>query len=525
MFQVRLIVSPLSLLSSWAAGLPRDSLESASCNSLLLFLKNAMPDSLTSAVINNRTINTRGINFAYSRQILRTAIPLLLIDVACLILCFWIAYFAGSFFDVYNVELASCVWLLLILLGGMLASFLILELYDPVGMHPVYEFRQMTLCNSVLYIMLTWAMFYHHNPHWVITALMLPMLLVLMPVCRSAGRSLLAKTQWWGVRCLVFSADRRVEALYRNHLKNKFLGLRPIGFVQDEVLDHVTEETGQHYLGKVSQTNEISQAKDAHVALVHRRGRAENELNEFIRENLRSFVRVLTQPDDSRLPAIQATGRNGGISFEDRLMLPSSQITKRCVDVLVSCAVLLFGFPFFCLIAAWLKIADPGPLFFGHERICKNGKRFKAWKFRTMAVNSDEILKQHLEQNPSAKAEWEATYKLQDDPRVSLPGRILRKTSLDELPQIWNILLGEMSLVGPRPIVVGEVERYASILENYIRVRPGLTGLWQVSGRNLTTYHRRVELDDYYVRNWSIWLDFYIIGRTFKTVLMREGAF
>ena len=127
-----------------------------------------------------------------------------------------------------------------------------------------------------------------------------------------------------------------------------------------------------------------------------------------------------------------------------------------------------------------------------------------------MAVNSDEILKKHLEENAEAKAEWEATYKLQNDPRVSLPGRILRKTSLDELPQIWNILVGEMSLVGPRLIVVGEVERYESILENYVRVQPGLTGLWQVSGRNLTTYERRVELDDYYVRNWSVWFDFYL---------------
>jgi len=484
-----------------------------------------MSDSISSAVINNREIKSQGINFAYSRQILQTVIPLLLIDMTCLICCFTFAYSAGSLFGLFSVQNSSCMWLLLILLGGMASSFLILELYDPVGMHPVYEFRQMTLCNGVLYGMITWAMFYHHNPHWVITALMLPMLLILTPVCRSIGRSLLAKTNWWGVRCLVFSADRRVDELYDNHTKSKYLGLRPVGFVQDEVSDDCSDEIRRHHLGKVSEARRISEANDAHVSLVHRRGRTENDLSGFIRTNLKSFVRVVTQADDSRLPSIQSIGRNGGISFEDRLMLPSSKITKRLVDLGISCSVLFFGLPFFAAIAVWLKIADPGPLFFGHERICKNGKRFKAWKFRTMAVNSDEILKKHLEENPEAKAEWEATYKLQNDPRVSLPGRILRKTSLDELPQIWNILVGEMSLVGPRPIVVGEVERYEAILENYIRVQPGLTGLWQVSGRNLTTYKRRVELDDYYVRNWSVWFDFYIIGRTFKTVLMREGAF
>lgn len=514
----------LQILSIQNAVLLRNSPEFAPFKTSPL-VENTMSDSISSAVINNREIKSQGINFAYSRQILQTVIPLLLIDAACLICCFAIAYFAGSLFDIYNAAPSSCMWLLLVLFGGMASSFLILELYDPVGMHPVYEFRQMTLCNGVLYIMTTWAMFYHQNPHWVITALMFPMLLVLTPICRAVGRSLLAKTKWWGVRCLVFSAERRVDELYYNHMKNKYLGLRPVGFVQDELPDDCADDIRPYHLGRVPEAKKISEANDAHVALVHRFGRAENELSSFIRSNLKSYVRVVTQPDDSRLPSIQAIGRNGGISFEDRLMLPSSKITKRLVDLAISCSVLFFGLPFFAAIAVWLKIADPGPLFFGHERICRNGKRFKAWKFRTMAVNSDEILKKHLEENPEAKAEWDATYKLQNDPRVSLPGRILRKTSLDELPQIWNILVGEMSLVGPRPIVVGEVERYEAILENYIRVQPGLTGLWQVSGRNLTTYKRRVELDDYYVRNWSVWFDFYIIGRTFKTVLMREGAF
>ena len=515
-------VAPVSI--EWVAASPLcKSFEFARFNTLLA--RNIMSDSISTAVINNREVKSQGINFAYSRQILQTAFPLLLIDTACLICCFVVAYSSGSLFEVYSANVSSCVWLVLVLLGAMVASFLILELYDPVGMHPVYEFRQMTLCNSVLYIMTTWAMFYHQNPHWVITAIMFPMLLISTPVCRAVGRSLLARTKWWGVRCLVFSADRRIEELYPNHLRNGYLGLRPVGFVQDDVPGSCSEDIRQHHLGKVSNANSISKANDAHVSLVHRRGRTENELSGFIKTNLKSFVRIVTQPDDSRLPSIQAIGRNGGISFEDRLMLPSSRIAKRLVDLAISCSVLFFGLPFFVLIAVWLKIADPGPLFFGHERICKNGKRFKAWKFRTMAVNSDEILEKHLEENPAAKAEWEATYKLQNDPRVSLPGHILRKTSLDELPQLWNILVGEMSLVGPRPIVVGEVERYASILENYIRVQPGLTGLWQVSGRNLTTYDRRVELDDFYVRNWSVWFDFYIIGRTFKTVLLREGAF
>ena len=121
--------------------------------------------------------------------------------------------------------------------------------------------------------------------------------------------------------------------------------------------------------------------------------------------------------------------------------------------------------------------------------------------------------------------EWKATQKLQNDPRVSSSGRFLRKTSLDELPQLWNVLVGDMSLVGPRPIVTNEVEKYNDKFETYLRVTPGITGYWQISGRNLTSYDKRVELDDYYVRNWSLWFDFYILCRTVKTVLFREGAF
>lgn len=142
-----------------------------------------------------------------------------------------------------------------------------------------------------------------------------------------------------------------------------------------------------------------------------------------------------------------------------------------------------------------------------------------------MVVNADEVLKKTLAENPEMREEWEATYKLQDDPRITKPGKILRKTSLDEIPQLWNVLMGEMSLVGPRPIVVGEVERYKRTFKSYLQVAPGVTGFWQVSGRNLTTYDRHVQLDGYYVRNWSVWFDLYIIGRTAKTVLLREGAF
>lgn len=142
-----------------------------------------------------------------------------------------------------------------------------------------------------------------------------------------------------------------------------------------------------------------------------------------------------------------------------------------------------------------------------------------------MFQNADQVLSVHLESNPALREEWLRDHKLKNDPRVTLVGRFLRKTSLDELPQLWNVLRGEMSLVGPRPIVSAEVAKYGEYFDDYQAVRPGITGLWQVSGRNNTTYEERVKYDEYYVRNWSIWLDLYILCKTVKTVLLGEGAY
>jgi lipopolysaccharide/colanic/teichoic acid biosynthesis glycosyltransferase len=142
-----------------------------------------------------------------------------------------------------------------------------------------------------------------------------------------------------------------------------------------------------------------------------------------------------------------------------------------------------------------------------------------------MLPDAEAVLARHLEEDPQLAAEWKANHKLRRDPRVTWIGRWLRSTSLDELPQIWNVLVGEMSLVGPRPIVDAEIDKYSECYEHYVQVLPGITGLWQVSGRNNTTYQERVALDVYYVQNWSLWLDIYILACTAKVVLLCEGAY
>jgi len=181
--------------------------------------------------------------------------------------------------------------------------------------------------------------------------------------------------------------------------------------------------------------------------------------------------------------------------------------------------------PLLLVIAIWIYIDSPGPVLFSHRRIGQNGKEFGCLKFRSMCVDAQEKLKKLLATDPQAKAEWDKDFKLKNDPRITRSGAFLRKTSLDELPQIFNVLKGEMSLVGPRPIVKKEIERYHEYIDDYYLVRPGITGLWQTSGRNDVDYTERVAMDSWYVRNWSIWIDMVILFRTFKVAIKGKGAY
>ncbi len=201
------------------------------------------------------------------------------------------------------------------------------------------------------------------------------------------------------------------------------------------------------------------------------------------------------------------------------------RVVKRVLDVSLVLVALPIILPLLGIVSALIKWTSPGPIFFSHRRIRKNGAFFSMWKFRTMCVNSTEVLEDYLRAHPDAREEWYATRKLRMDPRVSSIGNFLRRYSLDELPQVWNVLSGTMSLVGPRPIVAAEVEKYKNNFQYYCRVKPGLTGLWQVSGRSELSYDARVALDCEYVSRWSLGRDLVILLKTFTAVINKDGAF
>jgi exopolysaccharide production protein ExoY len=232
----------------------------------------------------------------------------------------------------------------------------------------------------------------------------------------------------------------------------------------------------------------------------------------------RQSFRIIEQIDPSRPSSIGVGSRHADT---DR---PTRQPLKRALDILGATLLGIVFLPLILAVAVLLR-RQGGPVIFRHRRVGRNGQAFDCLKFRSMVPNADRALRELLDRHPELKAEWLRDHKLRDDPRITAVGRFLRRTSLDELPQLWNVIRGEMSLVGPRPVVREELLRYGRHLHRYLAARPGITGLWQVTGRNDTDYRRRVVLDVYYVRRQSVILDLYILFKTTHVVLGGSGAY
>ena len=203
------------------------------------------------------------------------------------------------------------------------------------------------------------------------------------------------------------------------------------------------------------------------------------------------------------------------------------ELFKRLFDILFSLSVLILFAPVYLLLAFLIALSSPGPIFYVQERVGKNRKMFYCLKFRTMVENADDILLEIMEKSPHLRQEFEDNFKLKQDPRITWIGRFLRMTSLDEFPQFWNVLKGDMSVVGPRPLVEEELPRYGRHINKILTIRPGITGLWQVSGRNDIPYPRRVQIDLYYANDKNLWMDMWIVFKTIGVVIFpkNNGAY
>jgi Undecaprenyl-phosphate galactose phosphotransferase WbaP len=414
-------------------------------------------------------------------------------------------------------------------LGLFLGTFGSFHLYFGISQSPADEIRRICQATFLVYLGLGAITYLSgtgdaYSRGVFVIALVLSFLLI--PIFRMIVRKCFGRRSWWGSPCVIFGAGPLGTEVVKNLLNQPGLGLRPVA-----ILDDRHAGTEMHGLPVLTlRTAELLADRRIPYAVVGQPAEGRDALLKLIEKEAEHFPHLVIVPDLYGFSSlwVDATDLGGilGLEVKRRLLMPGPRFIKRTSDLILTIiGGLLIALPLTLLFAALIKLDSRGPIFYGQTRLGRNGKHFTAWKFRSMVADADAALKAHLEAHPELREEWERDRKLKNDPRVTRMGRLLRKTSLDELPQLWNVLCGEMSLVGPRPIVDEEVEKYDKNYRLYTSVRPGLSGMWQVSGRSDTDYKQRVWLDAYYVRNWSVWLDAYILARTVKTVLLGKGAY
>jgi Undecaprenyl-phosphate galactose phosphotransferase WbaP len=473
-------------------------------------------------------------NFPYLRQLAAMSLSLVAADLLSLFLVICACSAMGlSWLNPADESSRAFVWLPSIAMAWILINTL-MGLYPGVCLGLVDEIRRLSL--SITVVALINVARLRVGADWfadrlLYLAIAYALCLFLAPVVRNVMRKSLAKTSWWGFSALVCGNDAAALGVDQWLLNNRRLGLRPLGIIADPHVLELDSETSR-YLGSWDQARTIAEQRHAYWAILvepEDAGQLRYDITSTIEQYLGNIPNVFVVSKLTGIPdhwnRHQLDEGLAGVVVEQHLQLPIHQLVKRGTDLAVALFASLILLPMFVVLGIAIKLTSPGPIFYGHERVGRGNSRFKAWKFRTMVVDADATLQGYLAEHPGLREEWMRDHKLKNDPRVTPLGKWMRKWSIDELPQILNVLAGEMSVVGPRPIVEAEIIKYGKHFETVSSVLPGITGLWQVCGRNDTTYDERVQLDMYYVHHWSPWMDLYLLVRTIKTVLFTRGAY
>jgi len=462
----------------------------------------------------------------------KLVVPILVVSDLVLAALFWVLAFvlydtltagAPSESAIGLVAFNTIVWIAIRALVG---------LYPGYGLSPAEELRRQTNVTATTFaVTALLVLSFQAGDRFPVLLLSLAFLqqLLLAPLVRHLVKWGLRKRELWGKPVVVLGAGGTGELLIRTLEDEWGLGFKPVGG-----FDFHLDQRGGVVEGVASEgtvTDALSLARKQRIdTVVFAMPHIHHEyVAKFVDIASRSFRHVLVVPNMIGMPASVVQSRDFAgifaVEIKHNLLDYWSRIVKRGLDLLGAAVGVLLMSPLLLAIALLIKLSSPGPVFYKQMRLGSIGRHFYCWKFRTMYSDATQILTELLQSHPNLREEWEREHKLRNDPRITLIGRFLRKSSLDELPQLWNVLRGEMSLVGPRPIVDAEVPKYGEVYELYRRVGPGMTGLWQVSGRSETTYEERVARDAYYVRNWSVWLDFVILARTVKIIILRVGAY
>ena len=413
-------------------------------------------------------------------------------------------------------------------LGVFIAIFFSSHLYPGVIHNAVTELRRLVLAVTLSFLVMASLISVTRSldkyPGRVLLSWWMAAIIV-TPLLRSVVRARVCRHSWWGIPVAVFNTGDESVEIIRELENHPEIGLKPV-----VVLSSFYPTRPRHNLPIVDiRLAAAVRACGVERAIIALPDAGSGKLLEELEKFESIFPRLMMMHSSTDLYSLTVDARQlgGCLAVECRrdLLLPIPRFTKRAIDLLAVASTLPAVVLTILVVGLLVRLESPGPIFYGHPRIGRGHSKFRIWKIRTMQVNADKLLQDALANDGDLREEWLRERKLRCDPRVTRVGKFLRKTSLDELPQFWNVLRGEMSLVGPRPIVEEEIPAYGHNFSLYCRVTPGLTGLWQVSGRNEVSRRDRVRLDSYYVRNWSPWLDLNILARTAGVVISGQGAY
>jgi lipopolysaccharide/colanic/teichoic acid biosynthesis glycosyltransferase len=445
-------------------------------------------------------------------------------------------------------------------------AYAMLHLYTPPCLSPPEELRRTTIVTTLVFMAMALVVSRSQalGSFWLAqTALLVQLVvsLLFVPLTRAVLRAMLAARPWWGHPVVVLGAGITGRMIIRKLKSHPSLGLKPVALLDDDPNKHGTlralfesndievrsirgpdlealslrqapgqfsEVDGVPVVGSLSLAPILAERLHIHYAVMAMPGVESAKLVQIAEQVGGTFSHVLLIPDLFGFASLGVPARDlGGVlglEVRQQLLLPWPRFAKRLTDVAFTLLGCILVVPVLTLLALLVKLDSKGPVFYRQSRLGRDGSRFLALKFRTMHGDGEKRLAEVLAQDPKLRAEYDQFHKLSRDPRVTGIGRILRKYSFDELPQLWNVLVGDMSLVGPRPYLEREIPEMNQQEKIILRATPGITGMWQVSERNATTFEERVKMDVHYVRNWSPWLDLYLLARTFGVVVAGTGS-
>lgn len=457
-------------------------------------------------------------------------VVVILSDVLSFILAFFLALAVGGIVNGFSLDgayaegiAATFEWRtlqFLVLASGAIFIFFILGHYRlPIPIWTAYA-HIVIVCFIMLLAegFLVYAAKYHLSRLWLVSSWLLAAMLI--PAGRFATRRVLNRLGVWRIPALLVGTSSVTENIHRALASNPTLGYEIIDIVDLAALD--APHTGQFW-------RQLCESRGARFVILSLSDKEMIMYGDLLSDLVWERLPFAVVPSLGGLPILGFDQ----LSFigQDFMMMvaknnlgqPIRRRVKFVSDIIMASILVFLLFPVFILFS-WLISRDGGPVIFRHRRVGQGGRAFDCFKFRTMVPNAQQVLEAHLREHPEDAAEWQEHFKLRNDPRVTPIGRFLRSTSLDELPQLINVLRGDMSLVGPRPVTDEELSYYGRDVMFYFQTRPGITGLWQVSGRSDTSYAQRVMFDTWYVKNWTLWHDIAILAKTIPVVFARKGA-